>query len=239
MVTRMGANGRGSGREPESRRSFAGREDRAALPAASSPQQTASRSATTSWLVPAIACLVWLALWYLTPGLLDDGVGSRFSADWDVAILIECGIAVVVVAILLATHRRFNRVLFARSSLMWLYILPAGLAIALPFHYSLEAPVVIYLIWMTISVFWQDYLTFGLLQSYVRERLPGWATIAVVSVMFWVGHAVFIPHRFGLDNMIPSLAMVGLGAVLALLRARLGTLHLLLALHLAFYFIFA
>lgn len=184
----------------------------------------------------ALACLAWLGLWYFTPGLLGNGPGSLFTRDWNQALIIECAIAVVVVAVLLLTHRRFNRALFAPSRLRWLYLLPAALALALPFHYGLEAPVGLYVIWMTVSVFWQNYLTFGLLQSYLCERIPAGAAVALVAMMFWLGHLVFIPHRFGLDNILPSLAMIALGALFALLRARLGTLHLLLALHLSFYF---
>lgn len=33
---------------------------------------------------------------------------------------------------------------------------------ALPFHYELILLVFLYMAWMTVSVFWQDYLTFGL-----------------------------------------------------------------------------
>lgn len=191
------------------------------------------------WWVSVVACVVWLALWYLTPGLLSDGVGSWFSDDLDVAVLIECAVAVVVAALLLLTHRRYGRVLFARSRLTWFYALPVVLTVALPFHYELAAPVGVYLVWMTVSVFWQNYLTFGLLQSYVGERLPTWATIAVVAGMFWLGHALFLPDSFAPTNVLASSAMLALGTLFALLRARLGTLHLLLVLHLSFYFVFA
>ncbi|MGC0274633.1 type II CAAX prenyl endopeptidase Rce1 family protein [Pseudactinotalea sp. Z1739] len=88
-------------------------------------------------------------------------------------------------------------------------------------------------------MFWQDYLTFGLLQSYLAERLPTWGTITMVAVMFWLGHALLLPDTFGPANPLAALAMLAMGALFALLRARLGTLHLLLALHLAFYFVFA
>lgn len=193
---------------------------------------------TGPW-IPLVACGVWVGLWFLTPGLRADGVGSWFSDDEDRGLLVECLIAVIVGLALAAVHPRFNRVIFARSRLMWLYALPAGLAVVLPLHYSLPLPLAVYLAWMTVSVLWQDYLTFGLLQSYVAEYLPTWATIAVVAGMFWLGHAVVLPHRFGVTSPLASLAMLSLGAVFALLRARLGTLHLLLALHLSFYFLLA
>ena len=102
-----------------------------------------------------MACVVWLGLWYLTPGLLSDGVGSWFFDDLDARVLVECAVAVVVVAVLLVTHREHNRVLFARSWAVWVYALPVVLAVALPFHYGQEPPLAVYMVWMTVSVFWQ------------------------------------------------------------------------------------
>lgn len=186
-----------------------------------------------------LACLAWLLLWHLTPGLLASGIGTLVSEDASIATLVECGVALIVLAMLLATHRRRNTVLFARSRLMWLYALPAVLALVLPLHYGLPLPVGVYIFWMTVSVLWQNYLTFGLLQSYLRDDLPAWLTIVVVTTMFWLGHVVALPDQFGPGNPLASLPIVAMGAVFALLRARLGTLHLLLVLHLTFYFIFA
>lgn len=59
------------------------------------------------------------------------------------------------------------------------------------------------------------------------------------AVIFWLGHVLFIPERFGFASWQPSLAILALGLALASLRARLKTLHLILALPLAFSFIFA
>lgn len=114
-----------------------------------------------------------------------------------------------------------------------------ALAIVLPFHYELILPVFLYMVWMTVSVFWQDYLTFGLLQSYLGERYPAWGVIVASAVIFWLGHALFIPDRFAPTNVLPSVAILALGFILASLRAWLRSLHLLLAVHLSFYFVFA
>ncbi len=201
-----------------------------------------SLDATTTrrpWWALVLACVVWLALWPLTPGLLARGPGSLVTDDPSAVVLIESAIALVVILVLLLLHRRYARALFAPSWQLALYALPVGLAIALPFHYGLPLPVGVYMAWMTVSVFWQDTLTFGLLQSHLAERLPTWAVVAIVAVVFYAGHAVLIPDRFAPWHVLPALGILGLGVVLALLRARLKTLHLILALHLAFYFVFA
>lgn len=166
-------------------------------------------------------------------------MGSRFTDDDAVSVLIETILALVIVLVLVLLHRRYNSELFARSWTLWLYALPVVAGIVLPFHYGMPLPVVLYIVWMTVSVFWQDYLTFGLLQKYLGERLPTWMVLVASAVIFWVGHALFLPDKFGLTHVLPSLSMLALGLVLASLRTWLKTLHLILALHLAFYFIFA
>ena len=181
----------------------------------------------------------WFGLFSLTPGLLDHGIGHLFSNDFTTSVVIETVLALLLAVVIVLVHRRYSRALFARSWAMWLYLLPLVLAITLPLHYSLPAPLAVYMLWMTVSVFWQDYLAFGLLQSYIGERLPTWATVAAVAVLFWSAHAIFIPDRFAPNNLVPSLAILALALVLALLRAKLKTLHLILALHLSFYFVFA
>lgn len=198
-----------------------------------------NKSRRLPWWALLVVCIAWFGLWYLTPGLLSNGVGHLFSDDLAASVLIETAIALVLAVALVLTHRRYNRVLFGRSWSIWLYALPVALAIALPFHYELILPVFLYMAWMTVSVFWQDYLTFGLLQSYLQERLPTWAVITASAVIFWLGHALFIPDRFAPTNWLPSLAILALGFALASLRVWLRSLHLILALHLSFYFLFA
>lgn len=190
-----------------------------------------------SWGVVFGAVMVWFGLWYLTPGLLSNGVGTIFSSDDAVSVLIETILALTLSGILVLLHRRYNRELFARDWSMWLYAILPLLGIALPFHYGLVLPVGLYMFWMTASVFWQDYLTFGLLQKYLAERLPAWAVLVVSAVIFWAGHALLLPDKFAPVHILPSLAILALGFVFAAFRVWLGTLHLILALHLGFYFL--
>lgn len=159
--------------------------------------------------------------------------------DDSTIILLETGAATALLLAIVPLHQRYNRQIFARSQQTLLYALPLTLAAVLPFHYTSSLPLPVYMIWMTVSVFWQDYFTFGLLQSYLRERLPTWTVMGTVSIMFYLGHAVFIPERFAPTQILPALGILGFGLVFSFMRARLGTLHGLLALHLAFYFIFA
>ena len=46
------------------------------------------------------------------------------------------------------------------------------------------------------SVFWQDYITFGSLPSYLRKRRQARIAIPLVAIMFYPGHGLLIPDRF-------------------------------------------
>ncbi len=194
-------------------------------------------SGPTSWWGLLAVVVAWYLLWYLTPGLTGSGIGSLVTTDPAISVLVETLVAVGLAVVLVLVHRRDNRVLFAPGRSRWVYVLPLVLAITVPFRYALELPVLLYMLWMTVSVFWQDYLTFGLLQRYLAERLAAWAVIAVSAVMFWSGHALLL-EQFSPAHPVAGLAILALGLVLATLRVRLRTLHVLLALHLSFYFVF-
>ncbi len=73
-----------------------------------------------SWLVVIAAVIVWFGLWYLTPGLLSNGVGTLFTNDDATSVVIETIIALVLVVIILPMHPRYNRELFARDWSVWL-----------------------------------------------------------------------------------------------------------------------
>ncbi len=191
------------------------------------------------WSILVAVVLAWFGLWYLTPGLLSDGAGRLVTDDAALSTLFETVLALMLAIGLVLAHRGYSRELFARSRTCWFYALPIATAIALPFHYGLELPVALYLFWMTVSVFWQDYLTFGLLQKYLAERLTTSMVLIASAVIFWAGHAIFLPDAFAPTQGLPSLAILALGLVLASLRIWLTTLHVILALHLTFYFVFA
>jgi hypothetical protein len=183
---------------------------------------------------------VWFALWCLTPGLTDRGPVRLVARDDALVVFLEsliAGLLAIAIAILQRTH---TRELFAPSRQRFLYIIPAMLALTLPLHYHLEFPLPLYIFWMTVSVFWQDYLTFGLLQRHLAARLPSRTVIPVVAALFALGHVILLPDKFGIaPNPLPALSMLALGLLLAWLRRRFTTMHLILTLHLSFYFVFA
>lgn len=183
--------------------------------------------------------LAWFGLWYLTPGLTKFGIGSLLAADWSVVVLVESGIVVALVAALSVLQRRRTARVFAPSWWMLAYIAPLALAVALPFHYELPLPVAIYMFWMAASVLWQDYITFGLLQDHVGDWLRPVGTVLAVAVVYYLGHAIFIPDTFAPTYPFAAGGILALGIVFATLRQQTATVHLILALHLSFYYALA
>ncbi len=195
------------------------------------------RSRSLPWAVLALVVVAWFGLWYLTPNMLSDGFGAMFSDDRDTAVTIESVTAFVLVLALAMLHRRYSGELFALSWTVCLYAIPIVAGAILPFHYSRDYSVALYLFAMAASVLWQNFLTFGLLQKYLAERLPTWAVLVTTAIVFWAGHALYLPASFAPDNLAPSIAILALGFVLGGFRLWLRTLHLPLALHLGFYYI--
>lgn len=197
------------------------------------------RSAGRRFSDVSLSCLVWLGLWGLTPGLLRNGVGSFVSEDPSTRVLLESALALLVLAVLAALHRHVIRRVFARSRLVRLYALPVASAAVLPLHYGMPLPVAVYAVWMTASVVWQNTLTFGLLQSRLGEHLRTGGSVALTAAMFWLGHAVYLPAFAPTSptGLVAGVAIFAMGLLFAWIRQRTGTLHLLLVLHLTFYFI--
>lgn len=190
-----------------------------------------------------LAVIAWLGLWQLVPGLVENSIGARLSDNAEVGLLIDIALAVIVLAILFLTHRRFNQTLFKKQSTIWLYLLPLAALILIPLRVDgfdgdiFGSPAWLYVLMMIANVATQQYLTFGLLQSYLRSVFTPLVSVAVTTIIFYLGHALLLPDRFGPTMIANALFIIVLGLIFASLRQKTGTLHANLALHLAFYLI--
>lgn len=68
----------------------------------------------------------WFALWCLTPGLLESGLGRIFATDLRTSILVEVSIVIILACTLLALNRRLNSTLFSADRQVLLYSVPLG-----------------------------------------------------------------------------------------------------------------
>lgn len=191
----------------------------------------------------AVIVLAWLCLWSLVPALMSWSIGSWLFADTAAAMVVDIAIATLVLVVLFLTHQKFNKTLFKAQKTRWLYALPVVALLAIPLRVGgIEGdifgnPAWLYALMMTANVAMQQYLTFGLLQSYFSKKLSVPLTITFTALVFYLGHALFIADKFAPIYPLNALFIVALGVIFALIRAKTGTLHANLALHLAFYFV--
>lgn len=190
-----------------------------------------------------IAIVVWFALWSLVPWLTSWSIGGLMFNDTAAATFADVAIAAIVLTMLFLTHKQFNNMLFKRQWTMWLYVLPTISLLAIPLRVGgVDGDIFgnsawLYILAMSASVSMQQYLTFGLLQSYLSTKLSMPLTTLATTLIFYLGHAVFIADKFAPIYPLNALFIIVLGVVFAGLRTKTGTLHANLALHLAFYFV--
>jgi len=92
-----------------------------------------------------------------------------------------------------------------------------------------------YLLFTTVSVIWQDYLTFGLFQRYLQQELSfKWR---IVFYRFCLYRDIFFSH-FGNSPLMVILTFF-MALLFTYLKEKAQTLYWLLFLHLMFYFVTA
>lgn len=196
-------------------------------------RKTAKR---TGYYLSAVA--VWFILWTLTQGFFinSDWLGL-FSGDPTTAVFLASLYCLVVMLIIGVIFRKHLTAIFPRQRFIWLYILivPA-IAYMLAVHPTVGIlPTPIYLFMIVVTVFWQDVLTFGVLQTRLENASPRYAWL-IVAVVFWLGHIIFDLSGVVAD---PSGALLVLVAAFgfAWLRKITGSFYLSNVLHILVYMI--
>lgn len=188
-------------------------------------------------LTVSAALVVWLILFGLTVWIgLSLWLFDSLLGDESAALIAGALFNVVLLVPLALTHREWTRDLLAIRSRTPI-ILGAVLVVAgalVPLHYHLPNPVGVYLFITPVSVLWQNYITFGLLQGYLRQHVSPLWTAVTLAVAFTAGHLIWISGFYER----PVFVLTPLMALLfGYLREKTGTLHWLLFIHLMFYFV--
>ena len=83
-----------------------------------------------------------------------------------------------------------------------------------------------------VTVFWQDYLTFGLLQSHLATKVSENAAAIITAFLFILGHIVFFLN----DPFDPQFVLIAVaGFIFAFSRRFTGTVYIANVIHLSFY----
>ncbi|MDO4686312.1 MAG: hypothetical protein Q4A92_07150 [Corynebacterium sp.] len=203
--------------------------------------ETRVRSSLSNTKLIVVVC-AWFILWAFVPALLPVSVGTLVSDHHTSQLLIDISVAAILLVALAATHRKFHSQLFCRQWTIWLYALPCVALISIPLRVGFTGdifgqPAWLYVLMITANVLTQQYLTFGLLQSYLEQRFSLWPTVAITTTIFYLGHGIYIPDKFAIVYVLPVLFIFAVGFIFSAIRAYLKTLHTNIALHLFVYFL--
>lgn len=186
------------------------------------------------------AIVVWFILFGLTVnlGLSHDLLSLYFDESGVIVggVLLNF-LGLIVLAV---THRSWTQDLVAVRQksiyLLYLILLLAGISTLLHYHWT-GLPAVYYLLFTTVSVIWQDYITFGLLQNYLRQYLSFKLTLGLLPILFLLAHFCYI-SQFAAKSLAVLLTAL-MAVFFTYLREKTQTLHGLFFCHLLFYFLTA
>ncbi|WP_157246682.1 CPBP family intramembrane glutamic endopeptidase [Nonomuraea typhae] len=183
-------------------------------------------------------CAAWLTMWLATQGLfvINDYLPG---GSLNVRLAWLTGYVAVVLSVALVVFRRFGRSFMPRSKLLWLYGVPLALLLALPFHYSGPVAVPLLAAMIVITAFWQDYLSFGLVQTFIGQRTSPLAAVLITGGLFAVGHVVFLAGQTAPLAFLTACAVyLAAGCLLAWLREQTRSIYATNAAHLSFLLVF-
>lgn len=182
---------------------------------------------------------VWLVMWFATQGLFVLFNDQHPAGSLNTRLAWLTGYVAVVLAVAMVVFRRQRRDFLPPSGLLWLYALPVALLVALPFHYDGPVAVPLLAIMVVVTAFWQDYLTFGLVQSFIGRHASPLVAVLVAGGLFAAGHIVFFIERSTpLTLLVLCAVYLAAGCLLAWLREGSRSIYATNVAHLSFLLVF-
>jgi|JI6StandDraft_1071083.scaffolds.fasta_scaffold98421_3 membrane protease YdiL (CAAX protease family) len=177
---------------------------------------------------------LWFIVWVFTQGIFMSEILLNSPLDINISYLLATVWVLVVLILCVALLPVFRKDSLPKSKLLWLYFIPFALLLYLPWHYALTLNIWVYIPMIVITVFWQDYLTFGVLQSFLAKQSNRNIAATITGVVFLLGHAVFFLN----DLSNPQFVLIGIaGFVFAFSRRYAGNIYIANIIHTLFYLI--
>lgn len=177
---------------------------------------------------------LWLIVWVFTQGIFMSEILLNSPLDINISYLLATVWVLVVLILCVALLPVFRKDSLPKSKLLWLYFIPFALLLYLPWHYALTLNIWVYIPMIVITVFWQDYLTFGVLQSFLAKQSNRNIAATITGVVFLLGHAVFFLN----DLSNPQFVLIGIaGFVFAFSRRYAGNIYIANIIHTLVYLI--
>ena len=177
---------------------------------------------------------LWFIVWVFTQGIFMSEILLNSPLDINISYLLATLWVLVVLILCVALLPVFRKDSLPNSKLLWLYFIPFALLLYLPWHYALTLNIWVYIPMIVITVFWQDYLTFGVLQSFLAKQSNRNIAATITGVVFLLGHAVFFLN----DLSNPQFVLIGIaGFVFAFSRRYAGNIYIANIIHTLVYLI--
>ena len=177
---------------------------------------------------------LWFIVWVFTQGIFMSEILLNSPLDINISYLLATVWVLVVLILCVALLPVFRKDSLPKSKLLWLYFIPFTLLLYLPWHYALTLNIWVYIPMIVITVFWQDYLTFGVLQSFLAKQSNRNIAATITGVVFLLGHAVFFLN----DLSNPQFVLIGIaGFVFAFSRRYAGNIYIANIIHTLVYLI--
>jgi len=177
---------------------------------------------------------LWFIVWVFTQGIFMSEILLNSPLDINISYLLATVWVLVVLILCVALLPVFRKDSLPKSKLLWLYFIPFALLLYLPWHYALTLNIWVYIPMIVITVFWQDYLTFGVLQSFLAKQSNRNIAATITGVVFLLGHAVFFLN----DLSNPQFVLIGIaGFVFAFSRRYAGNIYIANIIHTLVYLI--
>ena len=177
---------------------------------------------------------LWFIVWVFTQGIFMSEILLNSPLDINISYLLATVWVLVVLILCVALLPVFRKDSLPKSKLLWLYFIPFALLLYLPWHYSLTLNIWVHIPMIVITVFWQDYLTFGVLQSFLAKQSNRNIAATITGVVFLLGHAVFFLN----DLSNPQFVLIGIaGFVFAFSRRYAGNIYIANIIHTLVYLI--
>ncbi|MEY8700229.1 CPBP family glutamic-type intramembrane protease [Streptococcus ferus] len=184
--------------------------------------------------------ITWFLLFGLTVKLgLSETLFSLFP--WSGSVIVGgCLLNMILSWLIVRKREELALILKLSDRKIWLlYLILFFAGITVPWHYHWELPIWQYLLFVTISVFWQNLVTFGVFQNALKQHLSQKSIFLLLPIVFLLGHIIFIPNFLTEKSPVVVVLTPVMALLFSYLKEKTGQLHWLIFIHLMFYFLTA
>lgn len=162
---------------------------------------------------------------------------TRFGSDINRVYLLATIYILTISIASIFIFKSLSKKVLPKSKLLLLYLVPLLLLVTVPFRYSLGLRVEVYIPMILVTCFWQDFLTFGIFQSFLSKKVRPLYVYLLTATVFAFGHLIFFLSEVAFANIYQWLFIFLTGLIFAYTTGRSRNIYIANVLHISFYFL--